>query len=94
MRTSVASSSPGQSDQRARLGPALGESVDSWNLSVIGRAQERAPGPGPFCPSVPHLATDQRGGTFARVSGAAADIGAFEVQQVDVIFRNGFDGPL
>ncbi len=37
---------------------------------------------------VAHLATDQRG--RARVSGAAADIGAFEVQ-TDAIFENGFD---
>jgi hypothetical protein len=38
---------------------------------------------------------DQRGDGFARVAGAAADIGAFEVQQPakdDVIFRDGFDG--
>lgn len=39
---------------------------------------------------------DQRGEHFARVSGAAADIGAFERQQAapddDLIFRNGFDG--
>ncbi|HEY0230215.1 MAG TPA: right-handed parallel beta-helix repeat-containing protein [Dokdonella sp.] len=37
---------------------------------------------------------DQRGAGFARVSGAAADIGAFEIQQPpdDVIFKDGFDG--
>jgi hypothetical protein len=34
---------------------------------------------------------DQRG--QARVSGAAADIGSFEVQQGDGIFDNGFDAP-
>ena len=36
---------------------------------------------------------DQRGSGFARVSGAAADIGAFEVQAggSDVVFANGFD---
>jgi hypothetical protein len=40
------------------------------------------------------LAYDQRGPGFFRVSGLAADIGAFEVQvpQPDPIFRNGFDG--
>jgi hypothetical protein len=39
-----------------------------------------------------NLATDQRGGTYARVVGAAADIGAFELQaDVDAIFANGFD---
>ncbi|GAA0723280.1 hypothetical protein GCM10009105_35170 [Dokdonella soli] len=33
---------------------------------------------------------DQR--SYPRVSGATADIGAYEVQQNDVIFNNGFDG--
>ncbi len=37
-----------------------------------------------------NLGFDQRGSGFARVSGAAADIGAFEVQ-ADIIFQNGFD---
>jgi hypothetical protein len=39
---------------------------------------------------------DQRGPGYARVVGASADIGAFEVQPPDsgdLIFRNGFDGP-
>jgi hypothetical protein len=37
---------------------------------------------------------DQRGTGFARVSGAAADIGAFEIQRPsnDTIFKDGFDG--
>lgn len=35
---------------------------------------------------------DQRGDGYPRVVGAAADIGAFEVQPLpDLIFRNGFD---
>ncbi|GAA0723285.1 choice-of-anchor Q domain-containing protein [Dokdonella soli] len=38
------------------------------------------------------LTGDQRGAAFPRVSGAAADIGAYEVQQADIIFNNGFDG--
>jgi len=38
------------------------------------------------------LDTDQRGEGFVRVSGAAADIGAFEAQgEVDTIFRDGFE---
>ena len=41
------------------------------------------------------LDTDQRGTGFARVSGPAADIGAFEIQQgggdADTIFRDGFE---
>ncbi|WP_395680727.1 choice-of-anchor Q domain-containing protein [Dokdonella sp.] len=36
---------------------------------------------------------DQRSAPYARVSGAAADIGAYEVQQGDGIFVNGFDAP-
>lgn len=41
-----------------------------------------------------NLATDQRGAGFARVAGAGADIGAFEVQSgpPDAIFADGFDG--
>jgi hypothetical protein len=38
-----------------------------------------------------NLAADQRGSGYVRVSGAAADIGAFEAQPEDVILRNGFD---
>lgn len=34
---------------------------------------------------------DQRGAPFPRLSGAATDIGAFEVLQNDAIFTNGFD---
>jgi len=42
--------------------------------------------------NVAALDFDQRGSGFARVAGAAADIGAFEVQaSVDPIFANGFD---
>ncbi|HST27814.1 MAG TPA: choice-of-anchor Q domain-containing protein, partial [Rudaea sp.] len=38
------------------------------------------------------ISVDQRGSPFLRVSGAAADIGAYEVQQADVIFNNGHEG--
>jgi len=48
--------------------------------------------------NVAELQHDQRGANFARVSGAAADIGAFEVQQPpsgdDTIFADGFDGAM
>ena len=41
---------------------------------------------------VANLATDQRGGGYMRVYGAASDIGAYELQpKPDVIFGNGFD---
>ena len=43
--------------------------------------------------NVAQLATDQRGAGFARVGGAAPDIGAFEVQGGDVIFRDDFELP-
>jgi hypothetical protein len=36
---------------------------------------------------------DQRSSPFARVSGAAADIGAYEVQQGDIVFSDGFESP-
>jgi len=38
------------------------------------------------------LASDQRGPPFARQSGPAADIGAYEMQQDDTVFDAGFDG--
>jgi hypothetical protein len=38
------------------------------------------------------LAFDQRHTGYPRVSGTTADIGAYEVQQDDVIFDSGFDG--
>jgi hypothetical protein len=42
--------------------------------------------------NVADLADDQRGGGFARVSGASADIGAYETQAVgDRLFASGFD---
>ena len=43
------------------------------------------------------LAYDQRGQgppAYVRVSGAATDIGAYEVQQGDIIFNSGFEGRL
>jgi hypothetical protein len=40
-----------------------------------------------------HAANDQRGLGFARVAFGAADIGAYEVQDPDVIFLDGFDPP-
>lgn len=36
---------------------------------------------------------DQRGSPFARVSGAQADVGAYERQQGDIVFDDGFDAP-
>ena len=41
--------------------------------------------------NVSNLDFDQRGEGFARMAGASADIGAFEVQTNDVIFDDGFD---
>lgn len=38
-----------------------------------------------------NLDFDQRGEGFVRIDGVSADIGAFEVQASDVIFKNGFD---
>lgn len=35
---------------------------------------------------------DQRGLPHPRVSGPFADIGAFEIDQVDIVFNSGFDG--
>lgn len=38
------------------------------------------------------LSFDQRQSPFSRQSGSATDIGAYEAQQGDVVFNNGFDG--
>ena len=42
--------------------------------------------------NVTSLTFDQRGTPDARVSGAGADIGAYEVQQNDMLFDTGFEG--
>ncbi|HKP66922.1 MAG TPA: choice-of-anchor Q domain-containing protein, partial [Casimicrobiaceae bacterium] len=39
-----------------------------------------------------NLDFDQRGKGFARIVGVSADIGAFEAQIDDTVFKNGFDG--
>jgi hypothetical protein len=41
---------------------------------------------------VPALTYDQRGSPHLRQSGSAPDIGAFEVDQSDTVFDNGFEG--
>ena len=41
--------------------------------------------------NVENLDFDQRGEGFARIVGAAADIGAFEAQTDDIVFQNGFE---
>jgi hypothetical protein len=41
--------------------------------------------------NVAALATDQRGAGFLRHVGRRTDIGAFEVQDPDFIFADGFD---
>jgi hypothetical protein len=38
------------------------------------------------------LAFDQRGSPYPRISGEAADIGAYESESADAIFSDGFDG--
>lgn len=43
-------------------------------------------------PLVGDLPNDQRGDGYTRTIGTATDIGAFEVQIVDKIFKDGFDG--
>lgn len=39
-----------------------------------------------------HFTSDQRGGSFLRLSGSLPDIGAYEVQQDDILFNTGFEG--
>lgn len=54
----------------------------SWGSPAIDHGDNTVPFP-----------FDQRGSPFVRVSGVAADIGAYEVQQGDRVFLDGFDGP-
>jgi hypothetical protein len=59
----------------------------TWTMALAFGSPALDAGANPF-----DLATDQRGDGYVRVSGAAADIGAYEVQLVgDVIFVDGFD---
>ena len=69
-----------------RLGSLLynGGSTRTHALSPLSPAVEAGN-------NVAGLVTDQRGPGFARVIGANADIGAFELDLNDVIFANGFD---
>jgi hypothetical protein len=39
-----------------------------------------------------NLSDDQRGPGYPRMSGSTTDIGAYEVQQADIIFNSGFEG--
>ena len=65
-------------------GPTQTHAARSGSPAIIDSGDTSATGLSPF---------DQGGAPFARVWGAAADIGAYEVQQGDGIFCNGFDAP-
>ena len=67
-----------------RLGGGISASAGSKNPAIDTGSNPRL------------LKTDQRGGSLTattplRVSGSAADIGAYEVQQADIIFDSEFD---
>jgi len=72
---------PGLGPLRDNGGPTQTHAL-AWGSPAIDQGNNTVP-----------FAFDQRGAPFARVSGAAADIGAYEVQQADIVFVNGFDGP-
>jgi hypothetical protein len=59
----------------------------TWTMALAPGSPALDAGANPLA-----LATDQRGEGYVRVSGAAADIGSYEVQPVaDAIFIDGFD---
>lgn len=72
----------------------FGHSAGSAGVGARGGARSGATRASPAIDAgnnAADLASDQRGPAFLRVFGAAADIGAFEVQTAEVIFRDGFD---
>ncbi len=71
--------------------PLLGPLRDNGGATNTHALLSHSPGIDQGNNSV-NLIYDQRGAPHARVSGSFADIGAYEVQQSDIVFNNGFDG--
>ena len=71
---------PGLGPLRDNGGPTWTHAL-AWGSPAIDQGNNTVP-----------YTFDQRGAGFTRVSGPA-DIGAYEVQQSDIVFVNGFDGP-
>jgi len=78
--TATVGACPGLGPLRDNGGPTWTHAL-SWGSPAIDHGNNTVP-----------YAVDQRGSPFARVSGVAADIGAYEVQQGDIVFIDGFDG--
>lgn len=71
---------PGLGPLRDNGGPTWTHAL-AWNSPAIDQGNNTVP-----------YNFDQRGAPFARMSGTAPDIGAYEMQQGDVVFIDGFDG--
>jgi hypothetical protein len=71
--------------------PLLGPLRDNGGLTKTHALLSHSPGIDQGN-NAANLTYDQRGAPNARMSGPAADIGAYEVQQGDIVFNNGFDG--
>lgn len=71
--------------------PLLHPLADNGGTTRTHRQERRSPGTdvGNNAQGFPH---DQRGAPFLRVSGVGADIGAYEIDQGDIIFDNQFEG--
>lgn len=73
--------------------PLLGKLRDNGGLTDTIALQSRSPaidtGFNKFGTSLPY---DQRGMPFVRTSGVAPDIGAYEINQADVVFTANFEG--
>lgn len=71
--------------------PLLGSLRDNGGPTLTHALQSGSPaiGHGNNSLSLPY---DQRGAPSVRVSGSSADIGAYEVQQADIVFNSSFEG--
>ena len=78
---------PDTLDADPMLLPLADNGGPTWTMALASGSPAIDTGANPLA-----LDTDQRGDGYARVAGAAADIGAYEVQTPgDVIFVDGFD---
>ncbi|MEP6483742.1 MAG: choice-of-anchor Q domain-containing protein [Rudaea sp.] len=69
------------------LGPLRDNGGVTQTLALLSHSPAIDTGSNPFA-----FDFDQRQGPYARMSGANPDIGAYEVQQADIVFNTSFEG--
>ncbi|MEP6483739.1 MAG: choice-of-anchor Q domain-containing protein [Rudaea sp.] len=72
--------------------PLLGPLRDNGGLNETHALLSHSPAIDVGNNTVTALGFDERGSPFARVDHGTADIGAYEVQQLDVVFNTSFEG--